>query len=178
LDKLASGTKYDDGKLRYDLIPAYPIEQLAAVFTFGAKKYSDWNWTKGIQYSRLIASLFRHFWAFVRGIDTDAESGLPHLAHVIWNAQALLYFSKYRKDLDDRKKDVPEDDKRTICGHYQPGSSISREQDNNTYSQGQLVQASQAQDRIGYDVQPGTAYSGSPQLTFWNDSPSNLYGEY
>lgn len=107
MTNVTGGTKYDSGKLRYDLIPAYPMEQFASVFTFGAKKYDDWNWTKGIAYSRLIASLFRHLWAFVRGIDIDEESGLPHLAHVMWNACALMYFNKYRKDLDDRKKDVP-----------------------------------------------------------------------
>ena len=101
-DKTVGGTKYDDGKLRYDLIPAYPMEQLAAVYTFGAKKYADYNWARGIKYSRLIAALFRHFWAFVRKEDIDPESGLPHLAHCLWNIATLLYFSKYREDLDDR----------------------------------------------------------------------------
>ena len=101
-DKTLGGVKYDDGKLRYDLIPSYPMEQLAAVYTFGAKKYADWNWSKGIIYSRLIAAVFRHFWAFVRREDIDPESGLPHLAHCLWNITTLLYFSQYRKDLDDR----------------------------------------------------------------------------
>jgi hypothetical protein len=102
-DKTLGGVKYDDGKLRYDLIPAYPMEQLAAVYTFGARKYADWNWIKGIKYSRLIAATFRHFWAFVRGNDIDDESGLPHLAHCLWNVTSLLYFSQYRPDLDDRQ---------------------------------------------------------------------------
>jgi hypothetical protein len=101
-DKTVGGNKNDDGKLRYDLIPAYPMEQLAAVYTFGARKYNDNNWAKGIKYSRIIAALFRHFWAFVRGEDFDPESGLPHLAHCLWNISTLLYFSKYRPDLDDR----------------------------------------------------------------------------
>jgi hypothetical protein len=101
LDK--AGVKYDKDKLRYDLVPAYPMEQLAEVYTFGARKYSEWNWVKGIKYSRLIAALFRHFWAFVRGEDIDPESGLPHLAHALWNITSLLYFSKYRPDLDDRQ---------------------------------------------------------------------------
>jgi hypothetical protein len=45
-DELKEGTKYDGGKLRYDLIDAYALEQLAAVYTFGAKKYEDDNWRK------------------------------------------------------------------------------------------------------------------------------------
>jgi hypothetical protein len=103
------GIKYDSGKLRYDLIPEYSMQQLAKVYTFGCGKYDDWNWKKGILYSRLIAALFRHVWSFVRGEDIDPESGLPHLSHAAWNCFSLLYFSRYRKDLDDRQKEVPKD---------------------------------------------------------------------
>lgn len=100
------GVKYDEGKLRYDLIPAYPMEQLAAVFTYGASKYADLNWMKGIPYRKLIGSLFRHIWAFVRGEDLDYESGLPNLSHALCNICMLLYFTKFRPDLDNRVKET------------------------------------------------------------------------
>lgn len=99
---MAEGLKYDEGKLRYDLIPHYPIEMLAAVLTFGATKYGDWNWSHGIPYLKLIASCSRHFWSFVSCDDVDKESGLPHLAHLMCNVAMLLHFTKYRPDLDNR----------------------------------------------------------------------------
>jgi hypothetical protein len=37
------GLKFDEGKLRFDLIPIYPLEELARVYTIGAKKYGDYN---------------------------------------------------------------------------------------------------------------------------------------
>ena len=47
------GTKHDQGKLRYDLISAVGMEELAKVYTYGAKKYADHNWRKGIKWSFL-----------------------------------------------------------------------------------------------------------------------------
>lgn len=41
------GIKYDDGKLRIDLIPPEVIRALAMVFAYGADKYGRWNWEKG-----------------------------------------------------------------------------------------------------------------------------------
>ena len=96
------GRKDDGGKLRFDLIPAEPLEQLAQVYTFGASKYADHNWRKGISFSRIFAAIMRHSWAFWRGEDNDKESGLPHLVHAAWGCFSLLEFMKHRKDLDDR----------------------------------------------------------------------------
>ena len=39
------------------------------------------------------AALFRHLTAFEEGEIYDKESKLPHLAHMAWNAIALLHFS-------------------------------------------------------------------------------------
>lgn len=165
----SSGDKYDSGKLRYDLIPAYPIEQLAAVFTFGAKKYDDWNWTKGIVFSRLIGSLFRHLWAFVRGIDNDHESGLPHLAHVMWNAAALLYFTEYRKDLDDRKKNVP-DESPQLQSYASCGISTDY------ILPSKLVLSSTQSDayyRLWNEVQSGTSHGSSQGTSVWHESQAD-----
>lgn len=100
---MASGTKFDEGKLRHDLIPGYAVEMLASVLTFGSKKYGDRNWEKGIAFNRLIGSTFRHLWSFVMRNDIDKESGLPHLAHALCNIAMLLHFTKYgKKELDNR----------------------------------------------------------------------------
>lgn len=97
-----TGRKDDDGKLRYDLIPPGPLANVAAVYTFGARKYEAHNWRKGLKFSRLFAATMRHLWLFWGGEDYDSESKLPHLAHAAFGIFSMLEFSVNRKDLDDR----------------------------------------------------------------------------
>jgi hypothetical protein len=96
------GKRYNEGKLRYDLLEPYAIQELVKVFTEGSKKYEDRNWEKGMKWSAMLASLKRHIAAFERGEDFDAESGLNHMAHAAWNAMGLVTYSKYHPELDDR----------------------------------------------------------------------------
>lgn len=96
------GLKYDGGKTRYDLLPHGPLEALAKTYTFGAKKYTDHNWRKGIAWSRVFGAVMRHMWAFWRGEDIDKESGLPHVAHAAWGCFALLEYMQEHPELDDR----------------------------------------------------------------------------
>ena len=100
------GKRYDSGKPRYDLIPADALNELAKLYAAGAVKYSDRNWEKGMSWSRCFGPLMRHAWAYWRGETVDPESGLPHMAHVAWNAMALLHYglnSEYDK-FDDRPR--------------------------------------------------------------------------
>ena len=96
------GRKNDTGKLRYDLIPPYPLERLVEVYTIGAKKYDDRNWEKGIKWGRLFAAMMRHAWAFWRGEERDPVDGQLHLASIAWTAFALMEYSITHKELDDR----------------------------------------------------------------------------
>lgn len=95
--------RYNEGKLRYDLLEPHAIEQLTRVFTKGAEKYAPYNWMKGMKWSAMLASLKRHIAAFEKGEDFDAESGLPHMAHAGWNALGLVSYMKYRPEFDDRQ---------------------------------------------------------------------------
>jgi hypothetical protein len=97
-----TGLKDDECKLRYDLIPAYPLEVLAQVYTAGAAKYEDNNWRKGIKWGRLFGAIMRHLWAYWRGEDLDRETLLPHLAHAIWGCMSLLEYSVTYPEGDDR----------------------------------------------------------------------------
>ncbi len=94
--------RFDSGKPRFSLIPAYPLEQVAKVLTMGAVKYGDRNWEKGMKWTRCIDSLERHLNAFKQGELNDEESGLPHLAHVCVNSMFLLQFEKTYPEGDDR----------------------------------------------------------------------------
>lgn len=96
------GTKFDDDKLRYELLPTRPLQDIVKVLTEGAKKYGARNWEKGIEWSRVYGALQRHLMAFWEGEDIDPESGLSHLAHAGCNVLFLLFFSQQFKNLDDR----------------------------------------------------------------------------
>lgn len=100
--------KYDNGKTDWQLMPFEAIEEINKVLEFGAKKYSAFNWAEGsgFRYSRIINSLLRHIFAYMRGEDKDPESGLSHLAHAGCNIVFLLYYNKYkdRYNNDDRYK--------------------------------------------------------------------------
>jgi hypothetical protein len=99
-----NGRKDDADKIRVDLLDPLALEGLAAVLTFGAKKYADNNWRGGISYSRLTGAMLRHLFAFLRGEDLDSESGLPHIDHLGCCWMFLSNMTKTRKDLDDRYK--------------------------------------------------------------------------
>lgn len=86
------GRKDDSEKNRFDLIPADALEEVAKVFTFGAKKYGDRNWEKGLSYGRLFGAMMRHAWAWWKGESYDSENKCHHLSSVIFSALALLHY--------------------------------------------------------------------------------------
>ncbi|MFT7880460.1 MAG: dATP/dGTP diphosphohydrolase domain-containing protein [Sulfurimonas sp.] len=96
-----SGIKKDDGKPRYSLIPPKPLEDIAEVFTFGAKKYADKNYLLIEDESRIIDALMRHTDALRRGEYIDKESGKPHTAHISCNAMMLQERREYMESLND-----------------------------------------------------------------------------
>lgn len=98
------GVKFDEGKLRFDLLPAHALEEVAAIYTYGANKYEPWNWAKGLAWSRVFAALMRHLWAWARGEDRDPESKMRHLAHAAWGCLTLLELSRMDSGEDDRWK--------------------------------------------------------------------------
>lgn len=101
---MSDGKKNDHGKLRYDLIPSYPLESLAHVYTIGALKYADRNWEKGIAWGRIFAAMMRHAWAWWKGERFDPVDGQHHLASVAWCAFALIEYEITHLELDDRRK--------------------------------------------------------------------------
>jgi len=76
-----AGIKFDQDKIRMDLLPMEALVEVAKVLTFGAKKYGDRNWEQGIEFWRLRGAKMRHDAASVLGEQVDPESGLLHKAH-------------------------------------------------------------------------------------------------
>ena len=105
--------KKDSGKLPLHLLPFDALTEVAKVLDFGAKKYAERGWEKGIDYSRVFGAIQRHTWAWFQGEDNDPETGLNHMAHATCECLFLLAFAcRGRKDLDDRQKTVPRAEER------------------------------------------------------------------
>ena len=104
LKQVSGAVKFDDGKPRYDLLSEPALEGLANVLKFGAAKYANDNWRKGMEWRRLIRAAMGHLLAFSKGEQLDPDSGLPTIDHV----QACVHFlSEYEKrglGTDDRFK--------------------------------------------------------------------------
>lgn len=97
--------KFDDDKLRYELMPPDALEQLARVYTIGAKKYGPRSWERGIVFCRIFGALIRHAMRWLMGEDDDPEDGISHMAHAAWNCLALVaYQCRGMKSLDDRPR--------------------------------------------------------------------------
>lgn len=100
--KSTEGVKFDQGKPRTDLISAVAILELSKVLEFGARKYADHNWRKGMKWSRLLGAALRHILSFMSGESKDPETGLSHLAHAFCCLMFLLEYEVTHKNLDDR----------------------------------------------------------------------------
>ena len=101
-----SGTKFGhrDKKNRLSLVPPLFIKILGWVFTYGAVKYADNNWMKGLKWSDVYEASLRHQLDFWDGMDLDDDSRLEHLAHAFWGLGILLYYAHHPeyKQFDDR----------------------------------------------------------------------------
>ena len=78
-------------------------DECAAVFDYGRKKYAEWNWAKGMQWSVPLACAARHLiFGMMKGEELDPESGLPHRGHFLCNIVMLLTFIRTYPEGDDR----------------------------------------------------------------------------
>ena len=89
-----NGVKLDSGKHRPSLVLhsfARALGEVIAVAEFGARKYTPDGWVlveNGV--ARYTDAMLRHQLALAQGQEEDPESGLPHRAHIAWNALAVL----------------------------------------------------------------------------------------
>lgn len=102
------GRKHDNDKPRFDLLPPGALEEIAKVFSEGAKKYDDRNWECGIKYGRVFGAAQRHLWKWMGGQDNDPEWGLSHLAHAAAGILFLLHYQSRGKEFQDSWDDRPD----------------------------------------------------------------------
>jgi hypothetical protein len=77
-------------------------DECAAVFDYGRRKYAEWNWAKGMQWSIAFACAARHLLRMIDNEENDAESGHPHRGHFLCNIVMLLTFIRTYPEGDDR----------------------------------------------------------------------------
>lgn len=94
---------FDEGKLAIQYVLFMKgLDEVAKVGEFGAKKYGQFNYVAGSSYMRFLGSCTRHLAAFIRGEDKDSESGINHLAHLVFDALMLLEWIHRGVGKDDR----------------------------------------------------------------------------
>ena len=82
--------KADAGKPRPTLVPVSLIEAVTAIRMYGNAKYHDPDNWKQVEPQRYRDALYRHWLAYLKGERCDAESGLPHLWHLVTNGSFLI----------------------------------------------------------------------------------------
>ena len=114
------GYKADENKIRIELVAPEFVFGVAEVLTFGAKKYDDRNWERGMSWSRPFGAAMRHLWAWWGdpGVktktnhlfgDLDHETGLSHLKHAACCVMFLIaYEERAASGFDDRPRVKPE----------------------------------------------------------------------
>lgn len=96
-------THLDEGKTALQYVLVFKgLDEVAKVGEFGAKKYGQFNYKSGSSYMRFLGSCSRHLAAFIRGEDVDSESGLSHLAHLIFDCLMLMDWIEHKVGTDDR----------------------------------------------------------------------------
>ena len=78
---MEEGRKDDQTKLPHHLQPFDAIAEISKVLAFGAGKYGDRNWEKGMAWHRPFSACIRHLWDWWLRRGPDNETGLSHLAH-------------------------------------------------------------------------------------------------
>ena len=96
------GVKFDTGKPRMDLLAPEALMGIAKILSYGANKYEDRNWEKGMNWGRVYGALQRHLNAFWGGEELDEESGLRHIDHAACCIHFLQTYSSRNIGTDDR----------------------------------------------------------------------------
>lgn len=83
--------KKDAGKDRWDLLPLGGIQLAVRVLTQAVEsgKYKSDSW-RDVEVERYYSACMRHLADWRNGQDTDKDSGLPTLAHVLCNVIFMI----------------------------------------------------------------------------------------
>jgi hypothetical protein len=85
-------------EFRYDLVSPIGLREIARACSEGARKYSDFNWEKGMPVNDLLNHAIAHVYQFLAGDRSE-----PHLGHAAWNLLAAIHSHELWPDLNEGK---------------------------------------------------------------------------
>lgn len=118
----SEGIKYDQDKPNLSLVLggfAKALKDVGYVGTFGAKKYSPngWKYVPELQ-ERYMSALERHALDMLDGKIYDEETGRLSIAHVAWNALAVLQDALSKMNYDTYNKAAIEKSNTTLEKYF------------------------------------------------------------
>lgn len=88
-------------KLQLQLVPPAAKREMTLALEFGTVKYGAWNWrAAGVNLMTYIGAMQRHLDAIQEGEDTDPDSGVSHIGHILAGA-AMVADAKAGAMLND-----------------------------------------------------------------------------
>lgn len=96
------GKKFDTDKDPWHLLPTDAARGIVKVLSFGAHKYAERNWEKGMAWSRVYSACIRHLTAWFEGEQKDQETGFSHLWHAGCCIMFLIAYELRSVGHDDR----------------------------------------------------------------------------
>lgn len=93
------------------------------VFDYGKRKYAEWNWLKGMNWSIPLACAGRHLMKLRDGELLDEESGLSHWGHLMCNLVMLIMYAEVYPEGNDLPK-MPQ----SLGGQILAGEHIGMDQ--------------------------------------------------
>ena len=97
---MKEGTKMDNGKPDWSLLPLDAVEPIVRVLTKGAVKYSPGNWKLVANArDRYYSALLRHLKSYQSGEALDSDFNEHHLAHIGCCVIFLLWFEVVQKSV-------------------------------------------------------------------------------
>ena len=99
---MSEGIKHDQGKDTFEYLPDDALAAINRILIFGARKYADRNWEKGMDWLRPWNACLRHLWAWARREPCDPETGESHLLHASCCLLFLVAFELRGVGTDNR----------------------------------------------------------------------------
>lgn len=81
--------KNDTNKTNWSLFPFGPLQEVAKVVDYGAKKYAPNDW-QSVEKERYFSAAMRHLVEYAGGKKID-ESGFSHLSHAVCSLLFLMW---------------------------------------------------------------------------------------
>lgn len=98
------GMRDNEHKPKWSYVDFQSLLPLVQVLEYGANKYAPNNWKKGLSVTETCESMLRHTFAFMNGENTDKESQLHHIGHIMANAMFISWMLTNLPEHDDRNQ--------------------------------------------------------------------------